>query len=1118
MQTLTAVHDSHQLLYKTPFGAVRCGEKIKLRLKILGPREGVVCQVCLREGEKQEVFLPMESVDPKDEETWHEVFCTMPVAPGLQWYYFRILSGTEIYYYGNNSGGLGGEGQLMNSKPPAYQITVYREARVPSWYKEGIMYQIYVDRFYNGLPHGQILHPKKNSLIHGNWDDTPFYIKDQEGRILRWTFFGGNLQGIIAKLPYLEGLGVTILYLNPIFEAPSNHKYDTSDYHSIDPMYGDEDALDCLVQEAGKCGISILLDGVFAHVGSDSLYFNRYGNHQGTGAFQSETSPFYSWFEKDDSGKGFRYWWGVEDLPKVRAMEDTYRAFVFGGKDSVIDHWMSHGIKGWRLDVADELPDEFIQELRQAVKEKDPESVLIGEVWEDASHKVSYGKLRQYFSGEGLDGVTNYPWRATLLDFLLGKTSAQDAGHRLMSLFENYPPENFRASMNLIGSHDRMRILTILGEAPPAEGLSEEEKASYRLGAEKRDQAMKRLQLLTLLQMTFPGVPCLYYGDEAGLEGYDDPYNRGTYPWDREDQRLLAWYQKVLRLRQEYPILHQGAWRPFYQGNEVLGIRIQHDGEEMLVLMNRSVQESVPVQFDLAGEFLWDLLAGEKVPVEEKPKNRDEKAHCLSLTLPPLTGRLFYCQSQNPYRPIERSCGILLHPTSLPSPWGIGDLGEPAEIFLDFLAASGHRLWQLLPLNPTGPGHSPYSSGSVFAGNWLLISVEKLVKQGLLEAEELRRAMIEDPADPLDRADFDRAEQQKRPLLSSACQRFYQQRGEEKVDFLKFLEENRFWLEDYVRYQTRLEHSLWSCREQEGLAFHRFLQYVFFSQWAALKEYANRRSLQIIGDMPFYTAAEGSDVTAHPEWFKLAADGRPLAVSGVPPDCFNPEGQLWGMPVYHWRNMKQDGFIWWKERLRHMLRLYDRIRVDHFRGFEAFWEVPAEATAASEGRWLKGPGLQLFQALQEALGTLPLIAEDLGHITPEVHNLRNILGFPGTKVYQFNALKGCTDAEAMHQNVFYSGTHDNETLLEWILKNRGPADCSPEGLRSSAWTILQEIYDSSAAWVMIPMQDLLCLGQEARMNRPGTPVGNWLWRLKPQDLTEELSMQMRRMAFASHRG
>ena len=1117
MQTLTAVHDSQQLLYKAPFGAVRCGEEIKLRLKILGPVEGVACQVCLREGEKQEVYLPMEPMVPKGEETWYEASWTMQSTPGLQWYFFRIISGSEIYYYGNNAGGLGGEGQLMNSKPIAYQITVYREAIVPSWYKEGIVYQIYVDRFYNGMPHGQILHPKKNSFIHGNWDDAPFYVKDQEGRILRWTFFGGNLQGIIAKLPYLEELGVTILYLNPIFLAPSNHKYDTADYHAIDPMYGDEDTLTCLVQAAGKCGISIILDGVFAHVGSDSLYFNRYGNHKGIGAYQSETSPFSSWFEKGDSGEGFRYWWGVEDLPKVRAMEDSYRAFLFGGKNSVIDHWMSHGIKGWRLDVADELPDEFLQELRQAVKEKDPESVLIGEVWEDASNKVSYGKRRRYFSGDALDGVTNYPWRAILLDFLLGKTSARDAGLRLMSLFENYPPENFRASLNLIGSHDRMRILTVLGEAPPPESISEEEKAYYRLDAEKREKAMKRLQLLTLLQMTFPGVPCLYYGDEAGLEGYDDPYNRGTYPWDREDKTLLAWYQKVLRLRQAYPIIHQGVWRPFNQGNEVLGIRIQHEGEELLVFINRSVQESVPVQFELPGEYLWDLLAGEKVPIEERPKYSNEKAHSSSLALPPLSGRLLYSLKNNPYRPMKRACGILLHPTSLPSPWGIGDLGEPAEQFLDFLAASGHHLWQLLPLNPTGPGNSPYSSGSVFAGNWLLISVEKLMKQGLLEAEELKMAMTEYPADPSDQVDFDRAAQQKQPLLSSACKRFYERRGEEQDDFLAFLAENRFWLEDHVRYQTHQAHSQWSCREQEGMAYHRFLQYVFFSQWAALKEYANRRSIQIIGDMPFYTAAEGADVMAHPEWFKLTADGRPSAVSGVPPDCFNPEGQLWGTPVYHWRNMKHDGFIWWIERLRHMLRLYDRIRVDHFRGFEAFWEVPVEATTAAEGRWLQGPGLQLFHALQEALGTLPLIAEDLGYITPEVHNLRNLLGYPGMKVYQFDALKECINSDDMQQNVFYSGTHDNETLLEWMLKNRGSASCSPECLRTAAWTILQEIYDDSANWVIIPLQDMLGLGREARMNRPGTNHDNWRWRLKTQALTDELSLKMRNMAAASNR-
>lgn len=1110
------LHDSHRILYREPFGAARCGEEVRLRLKITSPA-AADCQVCLQEGEKQEIRLPMERMECHGEDCWFEAICTMPLEPGLLWYYFLIASGKDTYYYGNDASQLGGKGKLYNERPPAYQITVYREATAPAWYKEGIMYQIYVDRFYNGMPCGQILHPKKNSLIHGNWADAPFYVKDAQGRVLRWTFFGGNLQGVIEKLPYLEALGITMLYLNPIFESPSNHKYDTGDYHSIDPMYGDEEILARLVREAGECGISIILDGVFAHTGSDSIYFNRYGNYPGTGAYRSEASPFFSWYEKQEGEQQFKYWWGVEDLPKVRVMEDSYRAFLFGDQNSVIRHWMKHGIKGWRLDVADELPDEFIQELRKAVKENDPESVLIGEVWEDASNKVSYGVRRRYLLGDELDGVTNYPFRTVMLNFLLGKTSAEEARRRLMSLFENYPPETFRASMNLIGSHDRIRILTILGEAPPSESLSEDEKAFWRFDEKERDKAVKRLRLLTLLQMTFPGVPCIYYGDEAGLEGYEDPYNRGTYPWGREDRALISWYQRLLRLRQEYPVIYEGTWCPWAEGTNVLGFRIHHPEEELLVVINVSSKACVPVRLALQGENLLDLLEGTRLSVGRTTDEPSGTAFEYSEALQPLSGRIFYSLKQNPYPTMERACGILLHPTSLPSPWKIGDIGEPAERFIDFLAAAGHRLWQLLPLNPTGGGNSPYDSGAVFAGNWLLISLEKLQEQGLLEMEELEAVKEKDQRFLQNQTDYPGAERQKMPLLYKAFRRFKEQHGEEGDAYRAFLAEHAYWLEDHVRHQMTSERELWHGEPREGPGFHRFLQFIFFSQWAALKAYAHPRGIQIIGDMPFYSAASGADVIGHPRCFKLDAEGRPLAVSGVPADSFSPEGQLWGTPVYHWRNLKKAGFSWWIQRMRHMQTLYDVIRMDHFRGFEAFWEVAPGAETAAEGRWLKGPGQQLFRAMKQALGALPLIAEDLGHITPEVHNLRNILGIPGMRVHQTSPIRVDEPAENIEHCVYYSGTHDHETLKEWVSKSREGDWNDPETLHSAVWEVLHDIYESKAPWVIFPLQDILGLGAEARMNRPGFAEGNWLWRLSPYALTGALAEQLRVTAEASGR-
>lgn len=1116
MLNITVLHDSYQTIYREPFGAARCGDQVRLRLKITGPAVAD-CQVCLRVGEKQEIRLPMARMDLQGDALWFEVVCTMPEEPGLVWYYFVFASGKEIHYYGNNASQLGGVGALYIEKPPVYQITVYREVMAPSWYKEGIMYQIYVDRFCNGLPCGQILHPKKNSLIHGNWNDPPFYVKDAQGRVLRWTFFGGNLQGIIEKLPYLEALGITILYLNPIFESPSNHKYDTGDYHTVDPMYGDEEILARLVRESGKCGISIILDGVFAHTGSDSIYFNRYGNYPGTGAYRSEASPYFSWYEKEEGGQRFKYWWGVEDLPKVRVMEDSYRAFIFGDPNSVIRHWMKLGVKGWRLDVADELPDEFLKELRKAVKNNDSESVLIGEVWEDASNKISYGIQRKYLLGDALDGVTNYPFRSVMLNFLLGKAFAEEACRKLMSLLENYPPENLRASMNLIGSHDRIRILTILGEAPPSGSLSEEEKAFWRLGKTEKEKAVKRLRLLTLLQMTLPGVPCIYYGDEAGLEGYEDPYNRGTYPWGREDSALIDWYQRMLKLRHEYPVIFEGTWRPWADGTDVLGVKIHQSEEEMLIMINRNVKENAPVRFELKGDYLLDLLEGKSLPAKQMSDKQTETDYEYTMTLEPLSAKLFYSLKQNPYQTMERACGILLHPTSLPSPWKIGDIGEPAERFVDFLAASGHRLWQLLPLNPTGQGYSPYDSGAVFAGNWLLISLEKLQKQGLLEAEELEAAM--DQGRPLrqDQADYPGAEQQKLPLLIKAYRRFREQHGEESDAYRAFLADHVYWLEDYIQHPMTQEMDLWHGEPQEGPGFRRFLQFIFFSQWAELKAYANHRQVRIIGDMPFYSAAGGADVSAHPQWFKLDAEGRPLAVSGVPADSFNPEGQRWGTPVYHWANQKMDGFSWWIQRMHHMQTLYDVIRIDHFRGFEAFWEVMPGAGTAVEGRWLKGPGQQLFQTMKKVLGPLPLIAEDLGFITPEVYNLRNIMGIPGTRVHQTNPIREDEPAENLDRCVYYSGTHDHETLQEWVSKNWKGDRKDPDTLRFAVWEVLREIYESQAPWVIFPLQDILGLGAEARMNRPGLAEGNWLWRLGSDVLTGELAEQLRRTAEACRR-
>ncbi|SPF52103.1 glycoside hydrolase family 13 protein [Candidatus Desulfosporosinus infrequens] len=629
MMMFDAFHNSHDLFYREPFGAVSCGQRITFRLRTFS----VHVDACiLRIWEKdREIAIPMHRItetsqssvsdsvpEPFAEKDLFEGDYEVPNSPGLIWYYFVIRVGSQTYYYGNNLKGLGGEGKLWEQGPTSYQITVHKPIEVPKWYKQGTMYQIFVDRFYNDREKGFTFFPRKNALLHANWFDPPIYIKDQNGRVTDWDFFGGTLQGVIEKLPYLKELGISILYLNPIFDAPSNHKYDTADYLKIDPMYGDDTVFEQLIGAAKLSGISIILDGVFGHTGSDSIYFNKYGNYPGASACQSSDSPYFSWYQCK-LNQGYQSWWGIDSLPEVNEMNASYRQFIYGSENSVINKWLKMGIAGWRLDVADELPDEFIQELRQAIKLIRPDAVLIGEVWEDASNKVSYDKQRKYFSGDELDATMNYPFRASFLRFMLGQSDSSSLHQEIMSLYENYPHENFYACMNLIGSHDTARILTLLGDAPPEQSLTTIEQRAYRLSPYARQLAVQRLKLFSLVQMTYPGVPCIYYGDEVGAEGYADPYNRGTYLWGREDSELLSWYRRLLRMHAEFEVLQTGAFRSFYFEPDVYGFTRIGDEEEIMILINRHSEETRTVNLKTMLQpptVVTDLINGETLAPE----------------------------------------------------------------------------------------------------------------------------------------------------------------------------------------------------------------------------------------------------------------------------------------------------------------------------------------------------------------------------------------------------------------------------------------------------------------------------------------------------------------------
>jgi 4-alpha-glucanotransferase len=503
----------------------------------------------------------------------------------------------------------------------------------------------------------------------------------------------------------------------------------------------------------------------------------------------------------------------------------------------------------------------------------------------------------------------------------------------------------------------------------------------------------------------------------------------------------------------------------------------------------------------------------------------------------------------------DRAGGILLHPTSLPGPHGIGDLGSAAHRFVDFLADAGLSLWQVLPVGPTGYGDSPYASFSTFAGNPLLVSLEKLVEDG-----SLRAADIDPPGFPADRVDFGRLIPWKLGLLDRAARRFLSSAaGGRRAAFDRFCAAEKAWLDDYALFtavkarhdgraratgrsgstawnawwdrdiaaREREALARWAREEAEAAAAAKVVQHWFFSQWQELRAHAAEHRIRIVGDVPIFVAPDSADVWAEPRLFLLDRDRRPTVVSGVPPDYFSATGQLWGNPIYDWRRMAREGFAWWIGRFRSALRFFDAVRVDHFRGFAAYWEVPAGEPTAVHGRWVPAPGRRLFEAVRRALGSVPLVAEDLGVITPDVTALREQFDFPGMIVLQFafdareagglDELNRFLPHNHREHSVVYTGTHDNDTTAGWFAERtpaeRGivarylggePADVPAAFIRLAMASV--------ARWAVVPMQDVLGLGTEARMNLPASSAGNWAWRARGEAFGPEQAGRLRELA------
>ena len=603
---MSTYFDSRDPACKSPFGAVPCGTEVSFAVFCTDEENIVSGALHVTEefaGREQTVPLTLSGG------AWRCVYAA-PRRPELAWYRFSLRRRS-------------GETVTLAQR----QLTVYEEyGAAPDWFGRGVSYQIFPDRFCRSRvpdPAGLV----GDRTVHENWQDTPEFRPDERGEIRHRDFFGGDLAGIISKLDYLKSLGVTTLYLNPIFEAASNHRYNTADYMAIDPMLGTAEDFRALCREAHARGMRVLLDGVFNHTGSASRYFNADGFYPELGAAQSKDSPYYNWYHFTHWPDSYDAWWGIKTLPAVEENQASYRDFIIRSEDSVVRHWLRCGADGWRLDVADELPDDFIAELRQAMDAEKPDCLLLGEVWEDGSNKIAYDRRRKYLLGRETHGLMNYPFRTAALDWLCGGDAAAFR-ENMEQLRENYPSPAFYSAMNFLSTHDPPRILTLLGGEPtPADKA---ERAAAQLSPAGRGLARRRLMLGALLLYTFPGSPTVYYGDEAGMEGYEDPLNRRAFPWGAEDEELLRWYRKLGQLRGGRPSLQRGDICYLYADGSGLALRRQWDGEVTTAAMN-SGKEPLTMTLSWPHPIATDAMTGQQFLADHGT---------VRLILPPVSGVL----------------------------------------------------------------------------------------------------------------------------------------------------------------------------------------------------------------------------------------------------------------------------------------------------------------------------------------------------------------------------------------------------------------------------------------------------------------------------------------------
>ena len=580
--------------YKTPFGAIAAGTPVTLRLDVPGSFGYVDPHLVLTKDREDPVHYRMEYTGQSDGVNHFAVTVT-PTTSGLYFYYFDLYTDFRKICRGP-----GAEGRLTWVLEDSWQLTVYEpDFQTPDWIKSGTMYQIFPDRFYEGDPDKTM--PFADRIYRADKEGEPyFWPTEQPEGYLNMDYFGGDFLGIQKKLPYLKGLGVTCIYLNPIFEAHANHRYNTADYLKADPLLGTNEDFAALCKEASRQGIRIILDGVFSHTGSDSRYFNREGRYGPGGAYRDRHSPYRSWYDFDSGyACGYRSWWGFETLPEVEEESPSYIDFVCG-PGGVIDTWLGLGASGFRLDVADELPDDFIEKIRAAVKAHGADKLLIGEVWEDATTKEGWGRRRTYLRGHGLDTTMNYPFRNAAIDFVRGADAAAVAD-AILSICENYPKPALDCAMNFLSTHDTERAITAIADEP-TNGRDRFWQSGRRIPLSRMDDAVRRELLAYALLFTLPGVPCIYSGDEIAMQGYRDPFNRAYYDWNSTERRLRGPLANLAELRRSCDAFKGGAIEWVEAAGDVLHFRRVGRTQTAEIILNRGEHLLATQAFGKAAE------------------------------------------------------------------------------------------------------------------------------------------------------------------------------------------------------------------------------------------------------------------------------------------------------------------------------------------------------------------------------------------------------------------------------------------------------------------------------------------------------------------------------------